>query len=99
MTLSEVWTAVELLPPDGKLQLANRILRELVKPSESTVLDPNVEYPVWSPNASYEAAATIAQMLADQGPFMSSSPTAVGGGHQGGSGGGGVIGAAAETLH
>jgi hypothetical protein len=28
-------------------------------------LDPNVEYPVWSPYDSYEAAATLAQLLAD----------------------------------
>ena len=65
MTLSEVWPTVDLLPPDEKLQLAHRILGELVKPPESTLLDPNVEYPVWSPYDSYEAAATLTQLLAD----------------------------------
>jgi hypothetical protein len=65
MTLSEVWPTVELLPPDEQLQLAHRILGEFVKPAESSLLDPNVEYPVWSPYESYEAAATLTQMLAD----------------------------------
>lgn len=65
MTLSEVWPTVDLLPPDEKLQLAHRILGELVKSPESTLLDSNVEYPVWSPYDSYEAAATLTQLLAD----------------------------------
>ncbi len=65
MTLSEVWPTIELLPPDEKLQLAHRILGQLAKPSESAILDPNVEYPVWSPFDSYEAAATLTQLLAD----------------------------------
>lgn len=65
MTLAEVWPTVELLPPDEKLQLAHRILGELAKPSECALLDPNVEYPIWSPYEAYEAAATLTQMLAD----------------------------------
>ncbi len=65
MTLSEVWSTVDLLPPDEKLQLAHRILGELVKSPEATLLKSNVEYPVWSPYDSYEAAATLTQLLAD----------------------------------
>ena len=65
MTLAEVWPTVDLLPADVKLQLAHRILGELVKAPESTLLDPNVEYPIWRHYDSYEAAATLTQLLVD----------------------------------
>jgi hypothetical protein len=63
MSLSELLPTVQGLPRRDKLQLMQWLAAQLAKEEEVPLLSPDVEYPIWSPYDSHEAAATLAAFL------------------------------------
>lgn len=63
MSLSELLPSVQDLPRRDKLQLMQWLATQLATEEEVPLLSPDVEYPVWSPYDSHEAAATLAAFL------------------------------------
>ena len=61
MLSSELLAEVHRLNRAEKLRLVQLLVNELA--AAEAILDPNVQYEVWSPSASPEAAATLLRLL------------------------------------
>ena len=61
MLSSELLAEVHRLNRAEKLRLMQLLVNELA--AEEAILDPAVQYEVWSPYASAEAAATLQRLL------------------------------------
>jgi hypothetical protein len=63
MSLSELLPAVHVLPRPEKLQLMQWLATDLAHEEGIPILQPDGEYPVWSPFDAYEGAATLQAFL------------------------------------
>ena len=64
MDLSELLPALSELPRTDKFRVVQFLTAELAQ--DEARLVPGAEYPVWSPFAAHDAAATLTQFLRDQ---------------------------------
>ena len=66
-TLDKLLPALKILRKEEKLFIIQFLASELAQ-QEGASLMPNLNYPVWSPHASYQAADTLLQMLNEPSP-------------------------------
>jgi len=64
MKLAELLPALHKLPRADKFRAVQFLTAELAQGEGGLV--PGAEYPVWSPYAAHEAAATLAEYLREQ---------------------------------
>ena len=70
MSLNELLPTVQELPRGDKLRLMQWLAAQLAKDEGVPLLSPDIEYPVWSPYDSHEAAA----LMFDQHPHFTIFP-------------------------
>jgi hypothetical protein len=66
MSLRELLPSVSALPHSEKLQLMQWLAEQVTREEGIPVILPDIEYPVWSPYDSFEAAATLSAFLAQE---------------------------------
>lgn len=64
MSLVELLPALQELSRGDKLRLIQFLVSELAKEEDITLIDPNEDYPIWSPFEAFEAADTLLEALA-----------------------------------
>jgi hypothetical protein len=67
MSLAELLPAVQSLPHQDKLRLLQFLAGELARDEGLPDIRPGVDYPVWSPYESFEAARTLEHALLAEG--------------------------------
>ncbi len=67
---SHLFTELTQLDRADKLRVMQFLVVELAK-EEGLLLKPNAQYPIWSPYNSYEAAATLLNLLKNDKPKQS----------------------------
>jgi hypothetical protein len=67
MSLSELLPRLRELDRADKWRTVQALMAELAQ-EEGVPFEPGVVYPVWSPYDSYEAAATLMQVLREESP-------------------------------
>ncbi len=64
MTQSEVLSWAQTLPPPEQLQLIRDLAANLPRVGDTALMiEPGQEYAIWSPDSSYNAAATLLTAL------------------------------------
>ncbi len=63
MTLEELLAEVKSLSRSEKIRLMHFLVVDLAEQEGVSLLAPNVEYPIWTPLNSFEAAEALANFL------------------------------------
>jgi hypothetical protein len=63
MSLTELLPVVRSLPHPEKLRLLQFLANELARHENLPEIQPEAEYPVWSPFDAHEAARTLEELL------------------------------------
>ncbi len=64
--ITELLPQVQALPKADKLRLMQFLVSELAREEGITLLQPNKEYPIWTPYNAFEAAATLVNALQEE---------------------------------
>jgi len=65
MSFSQVLPEVQSLSRQDKIKLIRFIAQELEK-DDGEIIEPNRDYPVWSPESAFSAAQTMLQVLKEE---------------------------------
>ena len=63
MSLNELLPVVQALPHLDKLRLMQWLAAQVALDEGLSLMPPDIEYPIWSPYNSHEAAATLNAFL------------------------------------
>ena len=66
MVLTDVLTDARALPRAEQLQLIQELTAALLRDGNPPRIEPGQEYPVWSPDAAFEAADILLRSLGDE---------------------------------
>jgi len=65
MSIAEVLPTVRSLSRADRLRLIQIVAQELAE-DEASLIEPNREYPIWSPYDAHDAAATLLRILGEE---------------------------------
>ncbi|MFO0804006.1 MAG: hypothetical protein U0791_12910 [Gemmataceae bacterium] len=65
MALTDVLTDARALPRAEQLRLIQELAAALLRDETPPLIEPGREYPVWSPDAAFGAAAVLLRSLGD----------------------------------
>ena len=63
MSLTELFSAIKMLPRADKLRLMQFLVIDLAQEEGIPLLSADAEYPIWTPLNAFDAADTLLQML------------------------------------
>ena len=66
MSITEMLPEVRSLSRGDKLKLIQLLAQELER-DEADIIEPNRDYPIWSPDSAFAAGATMLEVLAEEG--------------------------------
>ena len=69
MSITEMLPEVRSLSRGDKLKLIQVLAQELER-EEAAIIESGRDYPVWSPDAAFEAGATMLDVLAERSALM-----------------------------
>jgi hypothetical protein len=67
MSIAELLPVVRSLPHTDKLRLLQFLAGELARSEGLASIQPEAEFPIWSPFDAFDAAAALGKLLEDQG--------------------------------
>lgn len=65
--ITELLPKVQTLPKADKLRLMQFLVSELAREEGITLLQPNAEYPIWTPYNAFDAANILLNALKEEG--------------------------------
>lgn len=65
--ITELLPQVQSLPRADKLRLMQLLVFELAREEGITLLQPDEDYPIWTPYNAFDAAATLLNVLKEEG--------------------------------
>ena len=78
MLVTELLPQVQTLPRADKLRLMQFLVFELAREESITLLQPDRDYPIWTPYDAFDAAETLLNVLGEE-PVAHASSGASGG--------------------
>jgi hypothetical protein len=64
--ITELLPKIQTLPKADKLRLMQFLVSELAREEGVTLLQPNAEYPIWTPYDAFDAATTLLNALKEE---------------------------------
>lgn len=65
--ITELLPQVQALPRADKLRLMQLLVFELAREEGVALLQPDEDYPIWTPYNAFDAAATLLNVLKEEG--------------------------------
>ena len=64
--ITELLPKIQALPRADKLRLVQFLVSELAREEGITLLQPNEDYPIWTPYDAFDAATTLLNALKEE---------------------------------